>query len=165
METNHETAQATQLVITAEQLLAHWQGHRKLTRRVIAAFPETELFHFSIGGMRTFADLVKEMLSIAAPGAKGMATDQWEQLDENMDLGNSKEALLQAWDKATDEIDYWWHKIKPERFQERVVAFGQYEDIAFCSLLYFIDNEIHHRGQAYVYLRALGIEPPFFYQR
>ena len=25
-------------------------------------------------------------------------------------------------------------------------------------LLYWIDNEIHHRGQAYVYLRALGIE-------
>ena len=26
--------------------------------------------------------------------------------------------------------------------------------------LYVIDNEIHHRGQGYVYLRALGIEPP-----
>jgi uncharacterized damage-inducible protein DinB len=28
-----------------------------------------------------------------------------------------------------------------------------------------IDNEIHHRGQGYVYLRALGIEPPGFYDR
>jgi uncharacterized damage-inducible protein DinB len=26
-------------------------------------------------------------------------------------------------------------------------------------------NEIHHRGQGYVYLRALGIEPPRFYER
>ena len=32
-------------------------------------------------------------------------------------------------------------------------------------LLYWIDNEVHHRGQAYVYLRALGIEPPPFYDR
>lgn len=32
-------------------------------------------------------------------------------------------------------------------------------------LLYVIDNEIHHRGQGYVYLRALGIEPPPFYER
>jgi hypothetical protein len=24
--------------------------------------------------------------------------------------------------------------------------------------MYFIDNEIHHRGQGYVYLRGLGIE-------
>ncbi|MEJ6979249.1 DinB family protein [Pedobacter sp. P351] len=28
-----------------------------------------------------------------------------------------------------------------------------------------IDNEIHHRGQAYVYLRSLGITPPFFWER
>jgi uncharacterized damage-inducible protein DinB len=32
-------------------------------------------------------------------------------------------------------------------------------------LLYCIDNEIHHRGQGYVYLRALGIEPPPFWER
>jgi uncharacterized damage-inducible protein DinB len=32
-------------------------------------------------------------------------------------------------------------------------------------MLYWIDNEIHHRGQGYVYLRALGIEPPAFYDR
>jgi uncharacterized damage-inducible protein DinB len=32
-------------------------------------------------------------------------------------------------------------------------------------LFYIIDNEVHHRGQGYVYLRALGIEPPPFYDR
>lgn len=32
-------------------------------------------------------------------------------------------------------------------------------------ILYAIDNEIHHRGQGYVYLRSLGIEPPPFYER
>jgi uncharacterized damage-inducible protein DinB len=30
---------------------------------------------------------------------------------------------------------------------------------------YAIDNEVHHRGQGYVYLRSLGIEPPAFYDR
>jgi uncharacterized damage-inducible protein DinB len=29
----------------------------------------------------------------------------------------------------------------------------------------FIDNEVHHRGQGYVYLRALGVEPPPFWER
>ena len=28
-----------------------------------------------------------------------------------------------------------------------------------------VDNEIHHRGQGYVYLRELGIEPPPFWER
>jgi uncharacterized damage-inducible protein DinB len=32
-------------------------------------------------------------------------------------------------------------------------------------ILYVIGNEIHHRGQGYVYLRALAIEPPSFYDR
>jgi uncharacterized damage-inducible protein DinB len=33
------------------------------------------------------------------------------------------------------------------------------------AILYAIDNEIHHRAQGYVYLRALDLEPPPFYER
>lgn len=33
------------------------------------------------------------------------------------------------------------------------------------TLLYVLDNEVHHRGQGHPYLRELGIEPPAFYQR
>ncbi len=166
METNLvEKAQKLKQVITSEQLLAHWQGHRKLTRRVIEAFPEDKLFTFSLGGMRPFSKLVEEMLAIAVPGAKGMATDEWNKLDENLNLDGSKEKLLQHWDAATEELNIWWSKIPQQRFQETVVAFGQYEDKVYCSILYFIDNEIHHRGQGYVYLRALGITPPNFWER
>lgn len=32
----------------------------------------------------------------------------------------------------------------------------------YATLLYMLDNEIHHRGQGYVYLRLLGLEPPFW---
>lgn len=46
-----------------------------------------------------------------------------------------------------------------------MVVFGQYEGQAFSSILYFIDNEIHHRAQGTVYLRSLGIEPPAFWNR
>lgn len=49
-----ETARVDQLseVISQQELLAHWQGHRDLTRRIIAAFPENDFFNFRIGGMR-----------------------------------------------------------------------------------------------------------------
>ncbi len=33
------------------------------------------------------------------------------------------------------------------------------------ATLYAIDNEVHHRGQGTVYLRALGLEPPPFWER
>ena len=51
------------------------------------------------------------------------------------------------------------------RLVETLTAFGQYTGVLHDMLLYIVDNEIHHRGQGYVYLRALGIEPPPFYVR
>jgi len=38
-------------ILTASALLENWQGHRRLTRRVIDAFPEDKLFQFSLGGV------------------------------------------------------------------------------------------------------------------
>lgn len=38
------TAEKINEIISSEELLKHWQGHRNLTRRVIEAFPEEELF-------------------------------------------------------------------------------------------------------------------------
>jgi len=43
-----------QQVITPSELLEHWQGHRRLTRRMIEAFPEDAFFNHTIGGMRPF---------------------------------------------------------------------------------------------------------------
>ncbi|WP_417599916.1 DinB family protein [Owenweeksia hongkongensis] len=152
-------------VISPEQFLAHWQGHRNLTRRVIEAFPEKDFFEFSIGGMRTFAQLTMELLAIAAPGIREIATGNSEKLDEHFDHKNSKANILKKWDEDTEEINKYWAQLPVERFQEHLKLFGQYEGTGTSQIFYFIDNEIHHRGQGYVYLRALGIEPPFFWER
>ncbi|WP_425656680.1 DinB family protein [Tenacibaculum ascidiaceicola] len=152
-------------VITPSELLKHWQGHRGLTRRTIEAFPEEAFFNYSIGGMRTFADMVMELLGIAGPGIKEIATGEIQELIEEVDHGNKKAKILELWDEATDEINTYWAQIKLEQFQQNIKIFGQYEGTIWSSIFYFIDNEIHHRGQGYVYLRALGIEPPFFYER
>lgn len=36
-------------ILTPEEMLKHWQGHRRLTCRIIGAFPEEEFFNHSIG--------------------------------------------------------------------------------------------------------------------
>ena len=51
------------MFISAPALLMYWQGHRRLTRRVIEAFPDDKLFSFSIGGMRPFGALALEMIA------------------------------------------------------------------------------------------------------
>jgi uncharacterized damage-inducible protein DinB len=76
-----------------------------------------------------------------------------------------KAELLRLWDDATTQLDTMWPKIPAARFQETMKAFGQYEGKVHDLVLYAIDNEIHHRGQGFVYLRSLGVEPPPFYER
>lgn len=152
-------------IITPEELLHHWQGHRALTRRVILAFPEKELFEFTIGGMRTFAELAKELLAIAVPGLREIVEGNTKPFDESNLQFKSKEEILKAWDESTQLIDEYWHQLSVPKFREMNNLFGQYNFPVIDNILYFIDNEIHHRGQGYVYLRALGINPPFFWER
>lgn len=154
----------TAVTLTANDLLVHWQGHRRVTRRVIEAFPEKELFNYSLGGMRPFAQLVMEMLGMAVPGLKGIVTRKWDRFSDDT-APKTKSELLARWDAATEFINENWVKIPEGRFQEMDVAFGQWEGVVHSTLFYFIDNEIHHRGQGYVYLRTLGIEPPAFWDR
>ena len=150
-------------VITPDQLLAHWQGHRRLTRRMIEAFPDDQLFSYSVGGMRPFGALALECIGMAASTVTGVATGQWT--FSQPEAVTSKDALLARWDAATAEVDELWPTIPAHRFQEVDMAFGQWEGPGYWILFYVIDNEIHHRGQGYAYLRALGIEPPPFYER
>ena len=149
--------------ISPAALLEHWQGHRRLTRRVIDAFPDDQLFTYSVGGMRTFGELAMELLSMGEPMARGVATGDWNTSWERDPL--PKDELLRRWDASTAEIDTLWAQIPADKFAESMVAFGQYPGVAHDLILYVIDNEVHHRGQGYVYLRALGIEPPPFYER
>ena len=153
----------TDYVITSEQLLKHWQGHRGLTRRIIDAFPEKDLFNYTIGGMRPFARLAWEFVGMAVPTLVGVTTGKWP--SDKSEMPTTKADLLRVWDDTTVEIDRMWPKIPPARFQETDTAFGQWKMPIYGLLLYVIDNEVHHRGQGYVYLRALGIEPAPFYER
>jgi uncharacterized damage-inducible protein DinB len=167
---NQSTVSIPAQVISPAELLHHWQGHRQLTRRVIVAFPEDKLFSYSIGGMRTFAQLAEELTGLADGGITGIATGSWPQINElfhhsDLPLPATKEEILQQWDAVTEKINALFPQIPLERFHDVEKAFGMYEGPVYASLLYLIDNEIHHRGQGYVYLRSLGIEPPPFWDR
>ncbi len=149
--------------ITPAAFLEHWQGHRRLTRRVIEAFPDDKLFTFSIGGMRPFSALALEFLGLGVPMTRGIISGLWDGGPVH-DPRNKRE-LLALWDEATAELNVLWPRIRAERFQETITAFGAYTGKVHDLLLYVVDNEIHHRAQGTVYLRALGIKPPEFPDR
>jgi len=164
---------ALEVAVPMQGLLEHWQGHRRLTRRLIEAYPEDQLFTFSVGGMRTFGQLALEMLGMAVPMLREVVGESGQQpthhqagsSDAVMHSETPRQELLRQWDESTAQIEELWARIPPGRLQETITAFGQYTAVAYTQLLYVIDNEIHHRGQGYVYMRALGQAPPAFWER
>ena len=167
--TQTNPASTKSLGLPASEWLDHWQGHRRLTRRTILAFPDDKLFTYSVGGMRPFAELVVEFLGMGVPGLTGMATGKWPSWEDaetkQKPKPTNKKELLEQWDEATEKINELWPQLTPERFMENDTAFGMWPGSVNSFLFYFIENEIHHRGQAYVYLRSLGIAPPSFPDR
>ena len=167
---NQLTSSKEQIIISSQALLDHWQGHRRLTRRVIDAFSDGDLFNYSIGGMRPFSEMAREIMGLAGTGMKGIVTGNWiasTELDYrsgNLQI-STKADILRIWDKVTDDINSFWSQLPLHRFQETIHAFGEYEGEITGIILYWIDNEIHHRAQGTVYLRSLGIEPPAFWNR
>src|SRR5579859_7132306 len=123
-ETNMATAVAEVSVVTASDLLKNWQGHRRLTRRVIEAFPEDKLFSFSVGGMRPFADLAWEFIRMAVPIVDGVATGNWQEFSYgNAGKPASKAELLMLWDLQTAQLNEKFPTIPPHRFHEVDKAF------------------------------------------
>jgi uncharacterized damage-inducible protein DinB len=159
------TVRPIQSVISSQALLDHWQGHRRLTRRVIDAFPEDKLFTFTVGSMRPFSEMAKEFLKMTEPIAHGVATGEWKEFSADLASVHTKAELLRLWDETTEKLNAIWPTIPTNRFAAVDKAFGQWENSGINTILYGIDNEVHHRGQGYVYLRALGVEPPPFWER
>ena len=151
-------------ILSPAHFLAHWQGHRRLTRRVIEAFPEDQLFAFSAAPpMRTFGHLAWEIHGVSAFTLDGLVTDEWPEPTWEQPP-QDRAALLAAWDDLSARMDADLPGVPLARYtQEKALFWGKM--LAFDVAIYAIDNEIHHRGQGYVYLRALGIQPPPFYER
>ena len=89
--------------LTVDDVLKNWQGHRRLTRKTIEAFPEEKLFQFSVGGMRPFGEMAWEFIRMAVPIVEGVSTGKWEEYKRPKP--GTKIELLQLWDAQTAELD------------------------------------------------------------
>lgn len=170
MSTNTQTRE---VFLSPEALLEHWQGHRRLTRRTIEAFPEEHLFSFSAGPMRPFSAMILELTMMSKPilqhllgEGEEVDLDEWAERTETVRRQiKAKAELLRAWDESGAYLDEHWSRIPEERFHASESAFNLPAQPNRDYVLYGIDNEVHHRAQGFVYLRLLGLEPPAFWER
>ena len=156
------TSTTETVLLTTAQFLNHWRGHRTLTRRVIEAFPEDQLFTFTAGGMRPFGVIAWELHGVSDDTLRGLQTGDWAMPERS--APSSKQALLEQWNALDQHLESKFLGIAPEELS-KVHQLPWFPMVGYATLLYMIDNEIHHRGQGYVYLRLLGIEPPPFWER
>lgn len=149
-------------LLTPEALLTNLKDVRALTRNVIEAFPEKELFEFSVANLRPFSQMVEEFLMITNYIFTETLHEKHTPFYTEGQFPTTKAEVLALWDRATEIIDREWTKVgdytQPLTIYQMTFSFAQW-------ILYFIENESHHRGQGYTYLRALNIEPPFFWAR
>src|ERR1700710_1667353 len=85
METNSVNQQVNtpaEMIVSPEALLEHWQGHRRLTRKLIEAFPDDKLFGYSVAGMRPFGEMAIDIMDMSSDGMNGVVTGQWKPIDE-----------------------------------------------------------------------------------
>lgn len=155
------TAQITQ---APEAFLAEWLGHRRLTCRVLEAFPEDQLFTFTPAPpMRSFGEMAWEIHGVTTYTLNGLVTETWGEPRWGK-FPQNREALLTAWDDLSARIAMELPSVPPTRYaEEKELAWGPMT--ALTAVRGVLENEIHHRGQGYVYLRALNIAPPDFWAR
>ena len=103
--------------VTPDGLLAHWQGHRRVTRRMIEAYPEDKLFTYSIGGMRTFGQLSLEIVTMGAAMVRGTVTGEWE---NNRDREpRPKAEVLQLGTRQRRKSTSCGRRFRPRGFRRR----------------------------------------------
>jgi uncharacterized damage-inducible protein DinB len=152
--------------LDGDALLAHWLGHRRLTRRTVEAFPDDALFDHHAPGMRSFGAMIHEVDTLLPVALQGAADGTWRWPREYASSAPADKAeLLAAFDVASAALERDLPRIPSERFRAIDRPLPSREEPVVATLLYFLDNEIHHRAQGFVYLRELGIEPPAFYRR
>lgn len=154
------------MVMTLELFREILDGNRRLTIQTIEAFPEDKLFTFApVEPLRPFSKMILEILDIERAYLRGIALDDWNYSQSFAGI-STKEELLDSCHETKKLVDEWWTKITEERLHIVVKdPFFGGEMSHFERLHYAMENEIHHRGQGFIYLRLLGIEPPAFWNR
>ena len=149
-------------LLTPEALLTNLKDVRALTRNVIEAFPEKDLFEFSVANLRPFLQMVEEFLMITNYIFTETLHEKHTPFYTEGQFPTTKAEVLALWDRASEILDREWKEVgdytQSLTIYQMTFSFSQW-------ILYAIENESHHRGQGYTYLRALGIEPPSFWGR
>ncbi len=136
-----------------------------ITLRAIDAIPADKIDTRPIKDMRTPKELVAHMAAtmrcVAVGTTKGKITP-----DENAEKGvglETREDLKKAMSDAWKAADAAVQSLTEAQATAAVETPWNFSPPAWVCIQIISDEHLHHRGQLYAYLRALGVEPPFMW--
>ena len=145
--------------MTKNEMLKYWENVRKLTLRVFDLFPHDKFDFRPVESVRSVAEQFDHILVCELYSRIGILTGVWDispfKGDRDLSRGVLREKLYNENKKTLGLL-----RMLPEgRFIKTYnTPFGVISGEV--AIYVAIDEEIHHRGNLYTYLRLLGVEPP-----
>src|SRR5579875_3941506 len=99
--------EATNMVMTLEQLRRILDENRRLTVRTMEAFPEDKLFTYApVEPLRPFSNMILEILDVERAYIRGIALGEWEYSQTFAGI-STKAELLDACYETKEDVQKW----------------------------------------------------------
>jgi uncharacterized damage-inducible protein DinB len=131
-----------------------------ITLRLIEQIPADNLTAHPIAGMRTPIELLAHMYTGAEMFTDCVVRGALGEYDDKAAAAKitTKDQLVAFVNKAWGAADRNAHSVTDAQLAAVIkTPWGDFTGVAMIGILY--DEYLHHRGQLYAFLRAMGIEP------
>jgi len=145
------------------QIIRYWRNVRGLTIKLCELFPENQFDFRPIAAVRSVAEQFNHIVGVERYTLNGLTLGDWEFKGEQ-GLSNEKSAIIELLKTENQKTAQLLSQLNESEFNKiHHTKFGDMsgEVVAYVA----IDEEIHHRGNLYVYARMLNIEPPQMVQK
>jgi uncharacterized damage-inducible protein DinB len=145
-------------------LREHLERFRSVTLQTLEWVPEDRLGWSPKEGLRNFAENFLHMARVEEYYARGLLTGQWDmERYFARPAALTREALRQVLQETRTVTLTGLENLDPARLDERVTVPDVPVDWTLRSWLwYLVEHEVHHKAQLALYLREVGVVPPFF---
>ncbi|MCD6163543.1 MAG: DinB family protein [candidate division Zixibacteria bacterium] len=142
-----------------QPLLRYWRVVRRLTIRLLEEFPPDSFDFRPAPEIMTVSQLFKHILQVEIYIRDGFLAGKWEIPEEPSSNIFEKEMLKDKLAIESKRTLQLLSEVPEGRFMKIIKT--PYGNLSGEILLQVaVDEEIHHRGNLYTYLRCLGKTPP-----
>jgi uncharacterized damage-inducible protein DinB len=156
-----------EIIVDAKHFVDHYRRTFARTLEVCNAIPEEKWEWRPAKTIRSFRELVGQIVGNELAMSRGILDGDWDL--ERLKIGfSSREEAMSFFRKLHEEAVSGFSAMSNEAFQRKVESpFGEpsgtktEERMTRAQLaLRMLEQELHHRGSLYVYLRLIEVEIP-----